>query len=84
MEKPIYANLFSRKTPAKHESLRIFLAAARINTPILHHSNTPGCLLWQSQLSLTTPKGRGFLCLTKENSRVEMGVGARSVKLVNP
>jgi hypothetical protein len=65
MEKPIYANLFSRKTPAKHESLRIFLAAARINTPMLQHSNTPGCLLWQSQLSLTTPKGRGFLCLTE-------------------
>jgi hypothetical protein len=35
MEKPICANLSSRKTPAKHESLRIFLAAARINTPIL-------------------------------------------------
>ncbi len=33
MEKPTYANLSSRKTPAKHESLRIFLAADRINTP---------------------------------------------------
>jgi hypothetical protein len=35
MEKPIYANLFSRKAPTKHENLRIFLAADRINTPIL-------------------------------------------------
>jgi hypothetical protein len=46
MEKPIYANLFSRKTPAKHESLRIFLAAARINTPILHHSLAQTGFAW--------------------------------------
>jgi hypothetical protein len=46
MEKTICANLFSRKTPAKHESLRIFLAAARIITPILHHSLAQTGFAW--------------------------------------
>jgi hypothetical protein len=46
MEKPVYASLFPRRTRAKHESLRIVLAAARINTPLLHHSLAQTGFAW--------------------------------------
>jgi hypothetical protein len=46
MEKLVYASLFPRRTRAKHESLRIVLAAARINTPLLHHSLAQTGFAW--------------------------------------
>jgi len=43
----------------------MFLSTRKTSTPILHHSITPAKLLRHSQLSLTTPRERGFRKLLK-------------------
>ncbi len=61
MENRSYAFFLPEQNTEKRKNIQILLSLPEINTPILHHSNTPGCVYFrQSRQTLTTPTGRGF------------------------